>query len=467
MTGLRVRREVLRLATAVMEAAWFYVAWRLLFALFAPQAPVIGFGLVLGGMVIAVYVARYLDLGRAGTRRQGWAVAVSALVVTLASAWLAGFGGPASFLTGLRDFEDGKVIYLVGSLVLWWRAVSLVADGFSVERIGLRFRIGVVIFFWSLIGVGLVGLQGLTPYVFIYFTAGLLSMALARVEEVSRDLSGAATPFDATWASTLGVAVLTVMLVGLVAVVVLTPDAIRTILGWLAPLWGLLGVIFIGIVYVLVWLLNPLLEAFMRALRPTLERLPQLPQATATPTPDDAATAARQLLPEAVVMGLRWVGLLAGLALAFWLLSLWAQRRRQALLDPVPELRESVWSRDAFAEDARNLLDRALGRFRGRRHTQSTENVRRIYASLQALAAEHGVPRPPDDTPYEYLPALLAAFPGAEADLRFLTTAYVDAHYHELPTSDVDLRRARSAWEQARRVITDTPKPRQEVVGEA
>jgi hypothetical protein len=135
------------------------------------------------------------------------------------------------------------------------------------------------------------------------------------------------------------------------------------------------------------------------------------------------------------------------------------------LLDPVPELRESVWSAEAFAQDARNLLDRMLGRFRGERRVRGADTIRDIYANLQLLAAERGAPRPLDDTPYEYLPALVAAFPGAEADLRLLTNAYVDAHYHELPTNDAELARARAAWEAIKRV--PIPEDRQPATAKA
>ncbi len=456
MTIYRVRRELLRLATAVFEATWYYIAWRLAFAFFAPNYTAPSYALVLGLTVLAVYVARYFDLGRPGTRVQGWAVGLTAAATLFLAAANTGLGGPLAFLVGLRDFRDPNILLALGHIILWWRAVLVVGEGFGVERTGFRFRLGIVAMFWSLIGAAFVGLD-LTTYIFIYFPASLLAMSLARVEDVSRDAVGVATPFDRNWVTILLAAVLSVMLVGVLATSLLSVEATRALVGWFGPLWNLLAALLIGVVYILVLLLNPFIQALVNALRPALSQLPQMVQGTPTPTPDETQ-AGPPLLPEALLMGLRWFLVVAALAGVFWLLAVWAQRRRDRLAEPVPELRESVWSADAFAQDARNLLDRALARLRGQRRTHAADTVRHIYASLQALAADRGLPRPLDDTPYEYLPALVEAFPEAEADLRFLTQAYVDAHYHELPTSGADLARARAAWQAVQRIVLQTPR---------
>ena len=454
MTIYRMRRELLRLATAVFEATWYYIAWRLAFAAFAAGQPAPSYALVLGLTVLAVYVARYFDLGRPGTQVQSWAVGLTAVATLFLAAATTGLGGPLAFLVGLRDFRDPHLLLTVGHIVLWWRAISVVSEGFGVERTGFRFRIGIVAMFWCLIGAAFVGLD-VTTYIFIYFPASLLAMSLARVEEVSRDAVGVATPFDRNWVTILLAAVLSVMLIGVLATSLLSVEAVRTIVGWFRPLWSLLAALLIGVVYVFALLLNPLMQALVNALRPALAQLPQVVQGTPTPTPEETA-APPPLLPEAVLLGLRWVVVVAALAGVFWLLAVWARRRADRLSEPVPELRESVWSADAFAQDARALLDRALARLRGQRRSHAADTVRHIYASLQALAADLGLPRPPDDTPYEYLPALVEAFPAAAADLRFLTQAYVDAHYHELPTSAADLARARAAWEAVQRVARAT-----------
>ena len=456
MIALRARREVLRLATVIFDAAVFYVGWASLSLLISPATRLPPFGLVLGLTAYAVYVARYLDLGQPGENRQSWAIMGAALVSLLVAAWLLGLGGPWQFLLRLRNFEDIAVILFVAHFILWWRAISTVSDGFSAERTGFRFRLGVVILFWALLFDILVDFDP-TPYIFLFFTASLLAMSLARVEDVTLDLHGVATPFDATWTAILALAVLAVMTLGLVVVLLLPAETVRIILGWFAPLWSLILALFLGLVYIVLLILNPLIEALINALRPSLDRL-QLPTPVPTAGPGEQnQPPPAEILPPLVTESLRWLALAAALGVAIWLIGVWGQRRRDAHTAPIPELRESVWSADAFAQDARDLLGRALGRFRGNRRALSTENIRRIYASLQAVAAERGVPRPPEATPYEYLPDLVDLLPQAEVDLRLLTQAYVDAHYHELPVSEADLTRAREAWRRVQRALAQAP----------
>lgn len=459
MNAYRLRREVLRLATAVMEAAWFWAVWQVAYGLFSPQSQAPSFFMTTLLMVLAVFTARYLDLGRAGGAPQAVAVAVVIGVTMFLGAAAVGLGGPGPYLLGLRDFQDPHILYTLGYLALWWRGISLVGGGFGAELTGFRFRVGVIILMWALVAAAFTAVS-ITLAVFVMFGAALLAMGLARVEDVSRDVAGVATPFDRAWLAILIGAMLMVMLLGGLATVLFSADSIRTILGWFGPLWNLLAAILVGILYVLLVILTPFIEALARALRPVLENLPlRLPQPP--PGGEEEVTQAASILPEAVGMGLRWGLLALGLLAAVALLGLWAQRRRQVHLEPIPELRESVWSADAFAQDARALLDRALARLRREQRSHAADTVRHIYAMLQALAAAHGAPRPPDDTPYEYLPTLVTAFPEAEGDLQRLTDAYVDAHYHELPTSDAQLAEARAAWERVRRVIERAPAPRE------
>lgn len=455
MSPVRVRREILRVASALMEASWYWAAWRVAFGLFSPQSPPPSFLMVALLMLLAVFVARYLNIFQAGGARSVVSIAAVIGVLMFAVAAAVGLGGPGPFLVGLREFNDPNFMFTLGYLGLWWRAISLVQGGFSADVTGFRFRVGVIIFMWVLLAAALANVS-VTPAIFVYFAASLLAMGLARVEDVSRDSAGVATPFDRAWVSILIGAVVAVMLFGLLVSLIVSAESVRTFLGWLGPLWDVLAAIFIVILAVIAYLLTPLAEALARALRPALDNMPlRLP---ATPAPGDQdVTQTPSILPEAVAMGLKWVLLAAGLLAAVALLGMWAQRRRAAALEPVPELRESIWSADAFAQDARNLWQRTLDRFRRRSQGHASDTVRHIYANLQLIAAAHGAPRPADDTPYEYLPVLLAAFPDADADLRLLTDAYVDAHYHELPTSDAALQEARLAWARARQVIEATP----------
>jgi hypothetical protein len=82
------------------------------------------------------------------------------------------------------------------------------------------------------------------------------------------------------------------------------------------------------------------------------------------------------------------------------------------------------------------------------RRAYSAATVRKVYASLLALAEQRGTPRPPAQTPLEYLPTLWGAFPGWGAELQLLTRAYVDAHYGQLPDTEAELQALRDAWQR-------------------
>jgi hypothetical protein len=65
---------------------------------------------------------------------------------------------------------------------------------------------------------------------------------------------------------------------------------------------------------------------------------------------------------------------------------------------------------------------------------------------MAALAARRGHPRSVDETPYDYLDTLAAAFPENRRDAALITESYVLVHYGELPERRDDLARVRAAW---------------------
>ena len=85
--------------------------------------------------------------------------------------------------------------------------------------------------------------------------------------------------------------------------------------------------------------------------------------------------------------------------------------------------------------------------------------IRRISARMSHEAGKRGFKRLAAQTPYDYLPRLSDAFPGAEADTRAITNAYIAAHYGEVPDTDEALAQIRMAWERVRATPKQTPIP--------
>ena len=231
----------------------------------------------------------------------------------------------------------------------------------------------------------------------------------------------------------------------------------RRLLGLLEPLWRVLDRLLYLLILLLARLLEPLMVWAINLLRNMMQGKP-LTFPTPVPTPGGENLLEQGETSLALLHylePLRWV-VMGVLGIAMLILMVRALRyQKTPLEETVPELRESVWSTEAFAEDLRALWRRAQERLRGLaqvpvhlRRAYATASIREIYASLCHWAAAHGCPRPAPLTPYEYLPLLIEAFPGCEAELREITEAYVRVRYAEVPASAEDVQRARAAFER-------------------
>jgi hypothetical protein len=79
------------------------------------------------------------------------------------------------------------------------------------------------------------------------------------------------------------------------------------------------------------------------------------------------------------------------------------------------------------------------------------ELVRYFYRSTLRRAAEGGLPRRADQTPYEYSVRLAEQLPDASPDIAELTESFVVAEYSPRPVGADDAKRARRPWERMRR----------------
>jgi hypothetical protein len=82
------------------------------------------------------------------------------------------------------------------------------------------------------------------------------------------------------------------------------------------------------------------------------------------------------------------------------------------------------------------------------------ENVRRIYAALLAHAEMLGLKRREAETPFEFLPRLVAHFPDVSGDLHTITDAYVAVHYAQAPATEPQVRELRARWHKTRQAMT-------------
>jgi hypothetical protein len=95
-----------------------------------------------------------------------------------------------------------------------------------------------------------------------------------------------------------------------------------------------------------------------------------------------------------------------------------------------------------------------LGRYGVSSQLLAAISVENIYANLVRIARRKGYPRHPSQGPDRYLPQLILAFEGHEAELTAITTAYMRVRYAERPITPEELDALRAAYA----VVTAPPE---------
>jgi hypothetical protein len=97
-------------------------------------------------------------------------------------------------------------------------------------------------------------------------------------------------------------------------------------------------------------------------------------------------------------------------------------------------------------------------RFVSLRRLSPRQRVVFFYMALVRRGGEHGLPRRPDQTPYEYSRALQDHLPGVEGDISSMTDEFMEARYsqHEITTRRASL--VQSYWERIKRALRATLK---------
>ena len=87
-----------------------------------------------------------------------------------------------------------------------------------------------------------------------------------------------------------------------------------------------------------------------------------------------------------------------------------------------------------------------MGRFGLGKRFYAAISIRHIYGNVQRLAGQRGHPRHQAQTPNDYLPTLIALFPGQEEALTHITAAYNAFEYGHVSTDPEELERLRNDW---------------------
>lgn len=451
LPAFNFRRELRLALLAAMETCWVYAILVFLAALM--QVPALSSPITLfGAYWIAWFVGRELPRRRVRwTIVQALAILIAVVVLLVIARielyaeldWL-DFGWMPRYLRSILLADGfGRAVYLtLAILYVFIRGLGFGSRPLTLWFVGFQFRIGVVIFFGIMVASAIYRPVDVSPWVFLYFFLSLLSISLARLDEMGSDLH-----YGPRWAITLVSGVVIVLFLGLVLLQFFTLDSATWLLGLLSPLWIVGGFILLLIAipasYVagfLVDLLRPLFTNLGSLFRGISQALPQFNQR-------DVEDLASRLAPLAMLLPvLQVVGVLAVVLTIGYIIARALNRRMQKSEEDAYE-REALESEDENARARRAFLPKKKPSLQRARQI-GAETIRRIYAAMVGRAEEAGMPRKVAETPYEFSPRLQSAWQEQSSDVSAITEAYVAVHYAERDATEEEVGRVREAWER-------------------
>jgi hypothetical protein len=343
---------------------------------------------------------------------------------------------------------------------IWWRGARYASQPIT----SLRVRRAVYGSLLALLVLGGLAAMGpplaLAGWIYASMASALVALALAKLEEASRDFGGSGADFGPTWL--LIVASTTTALVGAVALLasLVSPEAAAGLARALLPLTApikrllLLAVLVVGAVggRLAEWL-SALLRRWLDAdrfadfLAEAGQRLGEVPGS------GGAAAAEVAAQPLWLVNGSRLILLFLLVLLAAHLLSR-TLRRYLVDRDPQAVVGEAEGGLSAARLGADLLASlrglAAAAGVAGRSLWPRRTGLRGLYQELLGLMAQRDRARQPSQTPDEFRRVPAEAFPEATADVDELTEAYVALRYGEREPEPAELQRLHAAWRRIR-----------------
>lgn len=351
--------------------------------------------------------------------------------------------------------EVGAALFIVAAAgLLWLLGVRLATVRTGYEMAVTEFQLGLIALAGSLFIGYLVGADqaAAVPIGVLYIGLGLLGAAALRVDERDGRLFFRR---DGTWWAMLVVGVGLVLLFGLAAGVLFTPEFIHFVGRGIRGLWELFC-----------RLLDAIAGLFSSSSTPKM----QPPPSAEIPPPQEEGyswSLPEWLLRPSRIVYAVFVGALA--LVAIWRIASqffdWVRKRAGrggVELDSLP---------GAFRADLASLFRRlrtwasrlrtvVLGRLRIRRDTEPgpAAAVRRLYADMLRWGTRSGFPRQSSQTPLEYQRTLSAAFPAHAADVSLITESYVRARYGGQPPTQAQLNELKESRRRLKHKARRTAK---------
>ena len=377
-------------------------------------------------------------------------VVISALMRVAAPqevGWVVGPGDWIQAISGLSDLLVIPVpltVSLLVGLMLLYRVMLMVRVPLGQWEVSSRLRLGGGL---TLIAMIVGGVQGVTfsnSMIVSLFAFGLIALGLARAKELSYYARIGNLPFTARWLRNLVGAIAGVLFIGTLLAFLIPWQMLSSIAELLAPIVVAILWVFALLAQLVAYLLTPALKFFWENV--PLSTVATGPKERAVPEFEEVAASSYFFDHVVPIILLA----MATILLLYLLHRLFSRHRKSQPLFFNPEtqygevserLSLSQWLRRQAAA-LRNLFARSSRRDVG------IKTVRDLYRNLLLFGDQHRLPRPLDNTPYEYLEPLCDHYPQLSEDFHTLTDAYVSVHYGEQEFSEAKIEHLQSAWQR-------------------
>ncbi|MEO6061266.1 MAG: DUF4129 domain-containing protein [Thermoflexales bacterium] len=344
---------------------------------------------------------------------------------------------------------SGRTLSAIGigvaaALVLWWRGMALGGEEFQPDGVRMRLWLGLVL-------VAVIGMAAAEPIlIFLFVAATLLALHIAHLVSVAKNRDVDPRAFaHPRWARAILAIEAGVLILLLLEMLVFNTEVVARIaqiavVALIFPFAVLVALI--GSLILLI--ISPeLIAELMRRIAEFMQaRLRAFGSGNgAADLTQQASDPISPVVSVALVIGL----IIAAIIVVVLIAGAARVAAKRRLARPPGDMPEAAPELDAETDALRSVGGRVGARLS---KLFAAATIRLIYARLTAEAARRGARRAPAQTALEYLPGLARVFPGADADARRVTDAYIAAHYGEVPDTLDKLRAIQAAWARLRRI---------------
>lgn len=449
----------------LMEVSWF-TPW---FRYFNARGRSMGEVAVLVCLVSAAWLAMMAERSLTAKRASRWRRASTLLLLLIAQAGLLmlvfqpEYPGlsPREFISqllgsmgGVLELIPAEVVIIFSALFVFRRGIVAASqDVLAPEKLHFRFRLGIVI----LAAFGLIfrDVEGqlMLEALPAYFFAGLLALAVSRVDRTPSHIGGRASPVGLAWLGAILVIILaTVGLSQVLGNLLQSEIAVKFVALLASALLAALRVIVIFFSPV-IRLVSLFLDWIVRAAAGVLGGTDGLAGIVTSIESLTRGVSQGQGGPPTWIQAHARELAAAGTGLIVALLALAAIRggRRRG----VREIGQAVEEVELIPWEEDGRWGHGVPTAPGRRSRPSLEvveqmlaaaTIRRIYGRLLRRAKSLGRARTPSETPLEYLTHLHEIFPYHREEVEIITRAYVEVQYGGRPDEDAGIVEVRRAW---------------------